>query len=220
MAYNFPLTLDDFQKSFRLVDATLTLGETLEGGRTFAGEQILASSAERLWRGTLTTRSLRHDNGADSAAAMIDYITAGHAFLIKQTTRRATQADPKGLTYVGIENNQTLVAINSNRVDINIQGFPANAVLTRGDLISFQYNGQFFMRRVGADATATALGNFVGVTVTQPLDEDITVAGGPLALQVVEPRLKAVYQPGTRSDQRLGATIASGISFGWVQTYR
>lgn len=218
MAYNFPLTIDDFQKSFRIVEASITLGETLEHGRTFGGEPILASSAERLWRGSMTTKSLRHDNGADEAAAMLDYITAGHSFFVRQTTRLGTQADPTGATYTGL--TQDIRGINGNRVDINVGGLPANAVLTRGDLISFQFGGEFFMRRIGNTVTATASGNAVGVTVTQPLDEDITVAGGNIPAQVIEPYLKAVYMPSSRTTQRLPATIASGISFEWVQTYR
>ncbi len=218
MPITFPLTLAQFIDLLEVSRITLSPGEAVLQSQTRGGEILRVDHGARLWGGTVAVAPANRA-AMDSQVALAEaLLEAGGSFMLARRSRHGPQADPAG-TILGAA-TPAISAISADRRDLSINGLPAGYVLTRGDLLSFDYGPSPVRRalhRVLSTRTANGSGVMTQVAVT-PLVRAGAATGA--AVTLVRPSCKAVIVPGTFQADAETGRLSEGFSFDWRQTLR
>jgi len=111
-----------------------------------------------------------------------------------------------------------LSALISGNREISLSGLPANYVLSRGDYLSWTYNGgRRALHRVVEPVTASAGGVATSFEVTPPVRPG-SVTSTPVTLRRAS--CAAKLRAGTVQKGRSRRTVTDGMSFEFIQTLR
>lgn len=215
MAVSFPLSALDWFGRLPIASMSLDPVESVVVDMSGLGEPITDDVAPMLWRGSVTLgRMLQAE--ADHASVMMDLLRpAGRLFWAFDKRRPAPAADPNGLIL-----GASVPLIHSlppgNR-ELTLSGLPAGYVLTRGDYLSFSFDGgRRALHRV-ADSTVVAASN--GITPRIELSTLIlpgAVVGTPVTL--IRAPVAMMREPGSVETGETRARITDGFVFRFAQT--
>ena len=212
MALTFPLSTAQFFGGLRIVEAQLSLSESMEINRTAGGEVLTADLGPRLWTGNFATRPSTYKETAQAEARLSTLRQAARAFFVYDGRKQFPAADPTG-SILGAA-TPTLAVVGVNRRDITISGLPANYVLSDGDYLSFIYNtSRFALHQIVQGATASGAG-LATVEVTPHIRENFSLS----AVTLIRPYCKAVVVPNSYLPSMGQMGRSSGFSFSCIQT--
>ncbi|MCE8007130.1 hypothetical protein [Aestuariivita sp.] len=215
----FPLSPADFIDRLPIKSVTPDLPEIVSMSQTGGGDILTEDLSPRLWRGEVLLAKLTPDE-ASAAMALIQAVRGpGRSFMAYDTRHPAPRNDPDGSGLVGA--TPRIQSLGANPRTLSLHGLPADYVLLRGDMLSFDY---------GAGPVRTALHQVVDETVTAnqggatPEFEVIPFvragAAAEAAVTLIKPACKAVILPNSVTAGTKGAWMTEGVAFSYVQTLR
>ncbi|AET73302.1 hypothetical protein EMVG_00016 [Emiliania huxleyi virus PS401] len=222
MGYSFPLSLAQFHDLLRKQAADCNLGEALDIAETGGGEILSARIGNRLWAGSYT---LHRQNAVDQEPilALIDLIRSpGRSFFTGDVAHRYPRLDPDG-SILGAT-AVTVQSVEANNRELKLQGAPDGYTVSAGDHISIIYGSSpvkygYFRVVSGSSFNDAFTPTRTGLIEVQPFIP-AGITGGE-TVQLVEPRMKAVYVPGSFSGGgRVRPMKAGPIQFSWRQSLR
>lgn len=211
----FPLPLDTFFGGLLISEITLDAPAQVEVNQTAGGEQMAAEVGPQLWTGTVTLGKMTRAEAA-MPDVLLDVLRRPQAtFLAFDTRRPAPVADPLG-TILGA--SVPLISALTNG-ELRLSGLPAGYVLSRGDYLSWSYNGGRIAlhRVVEVPVVASGTGVTNSFEVTPPIRAG-SVVNTPVTLH--RAACIAKLRPGTVQKGVSRRTITEGMSFEFIQTLR
>ncbi len=212
-ALTSPLDLATFFSNIAHVDWTLDFDDVSTAVETRGGKPIKISNGDPLWFGTFTVKPLLHQY-VDTVLAKIRLLKRPDMrFMIRTPYRLGTIADPSGASWVGFTPNVT--SVEANKREINLNGLPANAVISEGDYVSYNFNSpvQRGFHQVVTGKVANGSGVATLVEVNPPIHEGFT--SGTVAFR--QAYMLAVIVNENTSPARFRSVVADGISVAWRQ---
>lgn len=162
MALSFPLAFDDLMALIGLEEGTFTLSRNDQVSGLGNGQPLNAELASPLWRFEGTTIPMDNDNG-EAVAALFEMLGhPGRDFYIANPRKKGPRADPDG-TNLGSA-TPTLQSLASNNREVRITGLPSGYVLSRGDMIAFDYGPVGEKRRALHRIVSTVAADGDGLT--------------------------------------------------------
>lgn len=213
MPISFPLDLASFFNGIAHIEWTLDFDDVTSMVETRGGKPIKVSNGDPLWFGTITVKPLMH-NSADAILAKVRLLKKpGAHFMVRPPYRVGTIANPTGSLWVGYTPNVT--SVDANRVEINLNGLPPNAVISEGDYISYDYNSptQRGFHQVVTGKTANGSGVATLVEVNPPIHEGFT--SGTVAFR--NPYLLAVLVNDQAQPGRFRSVVSDSFTLPWRQ---
>lgn len=218
MALTFPLTLPQFFDLLPASRVRMDPSEALDVSETRGGEILTADLGESLWTGQIDLGRMTHAERA-SVSPLINLLRRGSgSFLVSDHTRPWPRLDPRGLLLGAAA--PAILAVDPGMLELRLSGLPAGYQLSRGDLISWTYGAsptRYALHELVGSATADASGHTPLIEVTPPIRLGAQLGA---AVQLVWPRCKAKFVPGTADTGQSVRTITEGATFQWQQTLR
>ena len=218
MALTFPLSRADFYESLKVeaVEFRAPVQQSLTG--VGDGTIIRHNLGPQLWEGEVTLIPSTHREAVEIEALLARLEEPGTSFFAYDPRVIGPRSDPDGDALDGL--SLELEEVSGGR-EIAIRNLPAGFAISRGDMVSFQYqNGgatRYAMHRVVTGATAASTGITPLMEVT-PAVRPGAAAGDPVEL--VRPYCKAVMVPGTVEYGSGAPVITEGASFTFRQQLR
>lgn len=219
MPLTFPLSVADFQNTFRTVVTQFRLFTPMQIDRTANGTVLPASLGDAVWRGSFTLTPQRSESAAARLDALLSVLDRpGSSVLLFDPRKQFPAADPSGATLGS--STPVVSALDSGDARLlSVSGLPANYVLTAGDLIGWTYGSsptRYALHRIVSDVTANGSGATALFEVSPFIQPGVTVS---TAVTLIRPPIKALLDgaPGYGA-RRPG--LFDGASFSFVQTLR
>ena len=147
--FTFPLSLADFLDQLPIASMSFDNPEQFEVSGTAGGEIIAAETGPQLWTGEIRLGKMKGAE-ADKARALIDLVRpVGRSFMVCRISRGYPNSDPTGTLLGGY--SPVIDSLNADNYRLGISGLPAGYVLTRGDMLGFEYGSsptRFALHRV------------------------------------------------------------------------
>ena len=182
MAFNFPLSLAEFQDAINVAAAPFRLQRFEELSGLGSGQFLSGELAPPLWSASVRLLSAFHDDGLETQA-LIDTLDGSlHSFLFYDPRTAFPRLDPKGLLISGA--TPTVLSIEADNKSMRLAGLPAGYQLSRGDMLAFEYGAgpvRRTLHRISEPVAADAAGE-TPVFEVRPHFEPGVVAGGPVEL--------------------------------------
>lgn len=214
----FPLALAQFFDLLPISACRIDMPDTVDVGETQGGELVTADIGEALWAGQIDMDEVLHAEAATVRPLINLLRRASTSFLVSDATRPWPRLDPNGTIIAG--SNPTILAIGGTDREISLAGLPVGYQISRGDLVSFTYASnptRYALHEFVGSGAANASGQTALLEVTPPIRSG-AVAGA--AVQLVWPRCKARFEPGTADTGMAVATITKNMTLRWRQTLR
>jgi hypothetical protein len=213
-ALSFPLPLSEFFGGLKVTRVELYDRQPQEFSRTAGGSILRASLGASLWVGSVTMPSSRHDGQMETDAILSVLARPGASFFVTDPRRDGPKSDPDGAIYGS--STPSILSLDADNKRLSLQGLPANYVLQRGDMLSFQYGSpvQYALHRIVQGGTANGSGS-TGLIEVTPFIRPGAAALDPV--QLVRPYCKAVMA----SQPDFGVIepgLSPGAAFDFVQT--
>lgn len=213
----FPLPAAAFFNLLPIAQITFDLPETVSHSRTRGGDVLSADIGDRLWTGEVTLGKITHEEYAD-VRPLIDLLRgAGTSFEIHDPTRPYPRGDLGGAT-LGASTPGIAALLNAR--ELTITGLPPGYVISRDDMIGFQYAAaprRYALHQVVTGAVANGVGTTPAIEVIPPIAPGVTVGE---AVTLVRPPCKAMILPNSTAPAKARAIIRDGATFRWRQTFR
>ena len=202
MALTFPLAFADFMALFGLEEGAFSLSRN-DQVSGLPNAPLNAELASPLWRFDGTTGPILNDD-AESIAALFEMLEApGRDFYVANPRKIGPRMDKSGATLAGY--SPTIQTLAANNRELRVQGLPAGYVLSRGDMIAFDYGPvgekRRAMHRLSGDVTASSGGLTPLVELSTFIRAGAAV-GDPVYLAPATMRAKLI--PGTYKPQQSG----------------
>jgi hypothetical protein len=217
MALTFPLSTGSFWNGLAKVSYTPRLDEAVQFNETQGGEVLSADYGVRLWRADITVRANTYLT-LDRVVAKAELIQqAGASFNVTHAWRDGPQADPTG-SILGAATPQ-ITNVNANMRDVTIGSLPVGYVLTEGDYIGWSYGSpaRTAFHRIITGGTANGGGVAGSIELSPAVRLGYSV---PFNVDLIRPRFKAVYVPGSYSPPSQSRAVRTELSFSLRQTLR
>jgi len=203
MALSFPLSFDAFMALVGLEDGMFSLSRN-DQVSGLPNAPLSAELASPLWRFDGTTGPIPND-AAESIAALFEMLEApGRDFYIANPRKIGPRMDKSGAILGSA--TPTIHTLASNNRELRITGLPNGYVLSRGDMVAFDYGPTDQKRRafhrLGGDVAALSGGLTPLVELTTFIRAGAAV-GDPVYLAPATMRAKLI--PGTYKPQQSGA---------------
>lgn len=175
MAIVYPLSTANFFDLLRLQDSTLQIMPVQESSQLARGDYLVKDLGPALWTGAFVTANLPLDDAMDVQALVESLQGSLYSFYAYNVRRPFPKADPTG-SIIGA-NTVQILAIGSDNRTLQLKGLTAGYVLTRGDLIAFDYGlaRSRAYHRVLESITADGSGNTGFFTVEPAIRTGATV---------------------------------------------
>lgn len=204
MALTFPLAFADFMALVGLEDGMFSLSRNDQMSGLGNGQPLNAEMASPLWRFDGTTISIPNDD-AEAIAAIFEMLEApGRDFYIANPRKIGPRLDKDGTILGGA--TPTIHTLGASNNELRIGGLPAGYVLSRGDMIAWDYGPTGQKRRAVHRLAGTVTADSGGVTPLVELTTFIrsgAAIGNPIYLAPATMRAKLI--PGTYRPQQAGA---------------
>jgi hypothetical protein len=202
MALSFPLSFAAFMALIGLEDGMFSLSRN-DQVSGLPNAPLNAELASPLWRFDGTTGPIPNDD-AESIAALFEMLEApGRDFYIANPRKIGPRMDKSGAVLGSA--SPTIHTLASSNRELRITGLPSGYVLSRGDMIAFDYgpSGQKrrAIHRLAGDATASSGGLTPLVELSTFIRAGAAV-GDPVYLAPATMRAKLI--PGTYKPQQSG----------------
>lgn len=156
MAISFPLARGDFADLLPIAGFKWVLEEYVEVSGTAQGEVITNEIAPRKWRAELELAPMPLAQAAD-LQALVEAIGPSGTFMLHNALRPAPRRDPTGAGVAGA--SPALNTLGGNNRSLRVGGLPAGYVLSRGDMLAFDYGGgRRALHRVAETVAASGAG--------------------------------------------------------------
>lgn len=193
MAYPFPLSRADFQRTLKITEARFHDPVQQETSGLGSGQFLRADIGPQLWRGTAKLAPEYHDD-AQAIEAMLSILSrAGASFFVFDPRRIGPRNDPDGSTLTLAQATPTIASIAGNNREMSIDGLPAGYVLAAGDMLSFEYTSGgvtlYALHRIVTGDTADGTGDTGLMEVTPPIRPGATAS---TEVELIRPYCKAV----------------------------
>lgn len=203
MALSFPLAFDDFMARFGLEEGTFTLSRNDQVSGLGNGQPLNAELASPLWRFEGATIQIPDDD-AEAIAALFEVLEhPGRDFFIANPRKKGPRVDPDGAILGSA--TPTIHTLASNHREIRVTGLPGGYVLSRGDMIAFDYGPAGQKRRALHRIVSTVTASSGGLT---PLMEVFPhIRAGALvgdAVSLAPATMRAKLIPGSYSPSGVG----------------
>lgn len=232
MALSFPLSFDDFMALIGLEEGTFTPSRNDQISGLVSGQPLHAELASPLWRFEGSTGPIPNDD-AEAIAALLEVLEhPGRDFYIANPRKKWPRADPDGKIIGGAAYLHTSMAwdddliwndampwggpaptyqpalhtLASNNRQISVDGLPPAYVISRGDMLHFEYGPEGQKRRALHRAVETVTASADGLTPLFEVFPHIrsgALAGDPVS--VVQPTMRAKIVPGSYQPEGVGA---------------
>lgn len=213
----FPLPLASFFQLLPISSCRIDLPEALDVSETAGGQIIRADLGTALWSGQIDLSVMTH-NEAAAVRPLINVLRrAGASFLVSDMTRAWPRLDPNGAIL-----GASIPLINSvggSGRELSLKSLPAAYVLSRGDMLSFEYGAgpRYALHEVIETVTASGSGVTPLFEVNPPVRPG---AAANAVVQLVYPRCKAVLTPGATDLGVTRNTVTRDATLSWSQTLR
>lgn len=218
MAVSFPIPVAEFIGTFRVHALTMEPGSAVNVAQTGGGELLPSKVGTRLWAGAVTMTSRRHDDSA-ALEAMISLLEEpGASFYMSDVRRPGPTYDPNGLVLGAA--TPTIATLASNNRELGIQGLPVSYVLSRGDMIAFDYLSspiRHALHRVFTGGIADSSGIISNIEVTPHIRPGAAVGA---AITLHKAACKTIIVPGSVTPPQRLLSGSTAISFKFQQTLR
>lgn len=233
MDWSRPLPAEEFVDLFHVSEATFTPARFDEYSGLRSGQPLKAELASPLWRADITTTIVRNDDGEALAALFEALEHPGRDFFIYNPRKVGPRLDPDGDLLLGrpylhtslawddglIWNNAmpwggafpvpapTIHSVAENNRELRIQGLLAGYVLSRGDMVAFDYGPPEQMRRalhrVVDMLVTTGPDGITPLFEVYPFVRPGWASGNPV--HILLPSMRATLVPGTYRPAGVGA---------------
>ncbi len=217
MALTFPLSIAQFFTGLAKASYSLRLDEAVQFNETAGGEVLPADFGARLWRAEITVRANTYLT-LDRTVAKVELIQqAGASFFVTHPWRDGPQADQTG-SILGAATPQ-ITNVNANMRDVTVSGLPVGYVLTEGDYLGWGYSSptRFAFHRIITGGTANGSGVAGNIELSPAVRPGYST---PFNVDLIRPRFKAVYVPGSYSPPSQSRAVRTELSFSLRQTLR
>lgn len=155
MALSFPLSIAGFQDTLRLKSVVFYLPPNNQAtSGQGSGVTLSKDLAPSLWMASCQTTPLNMDASVD-AQALLEQLDGGiNTFLLYDAKRPF----PKSGTFS--DTNVKINSVGSDGFSLSLKGLPAGKVITRGDMLSYQYgsNSSYALHKCQETVTANGSG--------------------------------------------------------------
>lgn len=204
MALTFPLSFADFMALIGLEEGTFTLSRNDQVSGLGNGQPLNAELASPLWRVEGQTVPMNNDD-AEAVAALFEMLEhPGRDFYIANPRKIGPRMDKDG-SILGAS-TPTIDTLQANNREIRIAGLPDGYVISRGDMIAFEYGPSGEKRRALHRAVGTVTAAVGGLTPLLEVFPHIragAAVGDPVSLAPATMRAKLI--PGTYQPVQAGA---------------
>lgn len=218
MARTYPLTVAQFFAGIPITSFTFSLGEALESGETGGGEILTASVGNRLWKIDVDVAPLYYNQMEQIKADFDTLRYPGRSLIVPAMPLQYPQYDPTGAVLGS--SAVTLNAVAGNNRELKLAGLPAGYVITRGDMLSFQYGSnpvRYALHQIVVGGVANGSG------ITDYLEVSSFIRTGWVlnqSVKLAKPEVKAVYVPKSFNPGKSKGMFTDGVSFSLTQTFR
>lgn len=217
MALTFPMSVAAFQDLLPIQRVQFYTDAQLSQTGLGSGAVRTAEVAPEMWRGRFSLRPLRPKQASAVAALIGELLRPGRSFFAYDPDNKFPAADPGGSAFGSA--TPSILAVDYTGSRVRLTGLPAGYQLGVGDHLSFQN---------GADAKLQALHRFSeagvangsGVTDWMQVGPHIEPGVGTPAVTLIKAAMRAVILPNDFEPGDVAARLATGISFGFRQTFQ
>lgn len=196
MAITFPLAVENFADLLRIASVSWFLRDSQELSGLGNGQILAADLAPRLWEGNVTTGRMTFDEAMDMQALIESLDGALNTFYLYNPLRKYPREDPDG-SILGAA-TPVIASLDANNKAMTVSGLPANYVLSRGDMLAFDYGSpaRRALHRVVETVTASGAGLSPLFEVRPHIRTGAAVADDII---LAKPAAKVIMQPGSFS---------------------
>ncbi|GGA65003.1 hypothetical protein [Pelagibacterium lentulum] len=215
MAITFPLSAQAFIDLLTIENATFKPSRNDQLSGLGNGQPLNTELASPLWQVDVSTGPIPNDD-AEAIAALIERLEQpGNDFYVYNPRKLGPRMDRDG-SILGAA-TPTIHTLASNNHQIRVDGLPSGYVLSRGDMLAFEYGPTGQKRRAmhRIDETVTASG--AGLSPLFEVFPHIrpgAAVGDPVFLAPAAMRAKII--PGSYSITQVGA-LHQRLSFSAIQ---
>lgn len=218
MAFEFPLTTEQFMVRLPIADITFEPTEAMEYSETGGGEILPADHGVQLWHGRITLGDMTPDEAFDVLPLIAVARQSGASFMVHDVRAPGPRHDRTG-AILGAS-TPVLSAVLANRREIRIGGLPQGYKIQPFDYVAFSYGSnpiRYALHRAANTATAGA-GGVAWTTEVTPNIRPGYILNAPVTL--LRAACKAIIVPGSYQPGRRKGTLTAGVSFDFIQTLR
>lgn len=214
MALTYPLSLTAFANQLPFLSSRWELRRSDEFSGLGTGEILAANLGPALWMASVTLKPLRLP-AANSILALLEALEGSlRAFYLFNHQQAYPQSDPGGVLVAST--SPVIHTLGGDNKSLRISGLPSSFVMTRGDMLSFDYGSpaRRAFHRVMETVTASS-----GLTPSFEVRPHIRPgAATSTAVSLSRPAAKMILMPGTFNPGEQTGHMVNGISFQAIQT--
>ncbi|MER2507811.1 hypothetical protein [Amaricoccus sp.] len=209
MALTFPLSRAAFADQLRIASFRWSLREFVETSGTVGGQPLVNEIAARRWAAEVELAVMTRPGAAD-LRALFAAIGPGGTFYLHDATVPGPRADPTGAGLGGAA--PVLNTLGGDNRSLRLAGLPAGYVISRGDMLGFEFGSP--ARRALHQVVETVTASGAGVTPlfeVRPFLRPGYATGA--AVTLVKPGVRMMLVPGSFDPGTAGPVTVSGMAF-------
>ncbi|WP_265518972.1 hypothetical protein [Nitratireductor luteus] len=217
MAPVFPLATDVFQDIINVAAAPLRLRDNQELSGLGSGQIIGADLAEPLWTTDVRLFPAFSDDAVDIQAMIESLDGVLKTFYLYDPRTSHPRADPDG-SILGAA-TPTIAGLNANNRAMAVTGLPAGYVLSRGDMLAFDYAdpARRALHRIGETVIADGTGLTPEFEVRPHFRPGVETG---LPVNLIKPAAKMIIVPGSYQPPVSDDYGTTSITFTALQSIR